>query len=181
MRRVTVIIVTVLLLFTGCSSDIPKPAECVLCDAIPRHAPCLVDLNTGELRELEIYQPHHTKGAELSDEQYGGYLSMVSCGEISGILLGADRVELEAPANASGMVEGIFCKDCRELLKDNKCQGYILADLRYPETPAVWRIKDGTTFSVRCYDVEISKSDEPRLLKILMTGTLDIESLKTGD
>ena len=181
MSRIIAIIVTGLLLFTGCSSDIAEPAECVLCDAFPRHAPCIVDLNTGELRELEIYQPHHTKVAELSDEQYGGYLSLLSCGEISGVLLGADRVELEAPANASGMVEGIFCKGCRELLKDNKCQGYILADLRNPETPNVWRIKAGTTFSVRCYDVEISKSDEPGLLKILMTGTLDIENLKTGD
>ena len=181
MKRLTVMMALFLLLFNGCKSDIPEPAECVLCDAFPRHAPCLVDLNTGELRELAIYQPHHTKVAELSDEQYGGYISLVSFGDISGILLGADRVELDAPAKMTGMLDGIFCNECRKLLRDNKCQGYILADLRTPETPAVWRIKDGTSFSVRCYDLEISKSDEPGLLKILMTGTLDIENLKTGD
>ena len=179
MKRLTVMMALFLLLFNGCNSDIPEPAECILCDAFPRHAPCLVDLNTGELRELAIYQPHHTKVAELSDEQYGGYMSLVSFGDISGILLGADEVELEAPANVSGMLEGIFCKECRKLLKDNRCKGYILADLRHPETPAVWRIEDGTSFSVRCYDVEISKSDESDKLKIVMTGTLDIEILTT--
>jgi hypothetical protein len=119
-----------------------------------------VDLNTGELRELEIYQPHHTKVAELSDEQYGGYMSLVQFGDISGILLGADRIELKAPAKATGMQDSLFCNDCRKMLKDNKCQGYILADLRNPSTPTVWQIKDGTSFSVRCYEIDITASDD---------------------
>ena len=54
MKRLIAITVMFLLLLTGCSSEIQEPAVCVLCDAFPRHAPCLVDLNTGELRELEI-------------------------------------------------------------------------------------------------------------------------------
>ena len=181
MKTLMAITVMLLLMLPGCSSEIQEPAVCVLCDAFPRHAPCLVDLNTGELRELEIYQPHHTKVAELSGEQRGGYMSLVSFGEISGILLGADRVELKAPANVSGMSENIFCRECRKLLKDNKCKGYILADLRTPDTPAVWRIEAGISFSVRCYDVEIIKSDELDKLNILMIGTLDIENLTTGD
>ena len=181
MKKLIAITVVFLLLLTGCNLDIPEPAECVLCDAFPRHAPCLVDLNTGELLELEIYQPHNTKVAELSNEQRGGYMSLISFGEISGILLGADKVELKAPANTTGMLEDIFCEGCRKLLKDNKCQSYILADLRNPETPSVWRIEDGTSFSVRCYDIEISKSDEDDKLKIIMTGKLEGESLTTGD
>lgn len=181
MKKLMAITVMLILLLTGCSSNILDPEKCVLCDAFPRHAPCLVDLNSGDLRELEIYQPHHTKVAELSNEQRGGYMSLISFGEISGVLLGADRVDLEAPANASGLSEGIFCKECRQILKDNKCKGYILADLRTPDTPAVWRIEDGTSFSVRCYDVEISKSNETGKLDIVMTGTLDIENLTTGD
>ena len=181
MKRVAAIIVMLLLLFTGCSSDIPDPAECALCDAFPRHAPCVVDLNSGDLLELEIYQPHETKVAELADEQRGGYLSLVHFGDISGILLGAESVELEAPAKATGIQDSLFCQDCRKLLNDNKCEGYILADLRNPDTPVVWRIADGISFSVRCYDVEISKSDESGKLNIIMTGTLDIENLTTGD
>ena len=135
MKRVIVIAATLPLLFNGCSSNIPEPEECTLCDAFPRHGPCLVDLNTGELRELEIYQPHHTKVAELSDEQYGGYMSLVQFGDISGILLGADVVELNAPVKSTGMQDGLFCNDCRKPLKENNCQGYILTNLRHPDTP----------------------------------------------
>ena len=174
MKRVIVIAV-MLLLFTGCSADVPASKECVLCNAFPRHAPCLVDLNSGKICELEIYQPHHTKVAELSDEQYGGYMSLVQFGDINGILLGADRVELEAPIKSTGIQDSLFCKDCRKLLKDSNCQGYILADLRTPATPSVWTIKDGISFSVRCYEIAITAADDSETLIVVMRGTLKID------
>ena len=173
MKRVIVIAV-MLLLFTGCSADVPASKECVLCNAFPRHAPCLVDLNSGKICELEIYQPHHTKVAELSDEQYGGYMSLVQFGDINGILLGADRVELEAPAKATGIRDSLFCKDCRKLLKDSNCQGYILADLRNPEELSVWQIAEGISASVRCYEIDITASSDSRELLIVMKGTLGV-------
>lgn len=173
MKRVIATISLVLLLLVGCNSQVPEPAECALCDAFPRHAPCLVNLNTGELYELVIYQPHHTKVAELSEEQRGGYMSLVHFGDISGILLGADRVELKSPEKLTGIQNGLFCNNCRKLLKENNCKGYVFADLRTPETPTVWKIADGVSFSVRCYDVQISQGDETGKLKILMTGTLE--------
>lgn len=174
MKRVIVIAV-MLLLFTGCSADVPASKECVLCNAFPRHAPCLVDLNSGKICELEIYQPHHTKVAELSDEQYGGYMSLVQFGDINGILLGADRVKLEAPIKSTGIQDSLFCKDCRKLLKDSNCQGYILADLRTPATPSVWTIKDGISFSVRCYEIDITAADDSETLIVVMRGTLKID------
>ena len=174
MKRVIVIAV-MLLLFTRCSADVPASKECVLCNAFPRHAPCLVDLNSGKICELEIYQPHHTKVAELSDEQYGGYMSLVQFGDINGILLGADRVELEAPIKSTGIQDSLFCKDCRKLLKDSNCQGYILADLRTPATPSVWTIKDGISFSVRCYEIDITAADDSETLIVVMRGTLKID------
>ena len=173
MKKVIVIAV-MLLLFTGCSADVPASKECVLCNAFPRHAPCLVDLNSGKICELEIYQPHHTKVAELSDEQYGGYMSLVQFGDISGILLGAGRVELEAPAKATGIRDSLFCKDCRKLLKDSNCQGYILADLRNPEELSVWQIAEGISASVRCYEIDITASSDSRELLIVMKGTLGV-------
>ena len=174
MKRVIVIAV-MLLLFTGCSADVPASKKCVLCNAFPRHAPCLVDLNSGKICELEIYQPHHTKVAELSDEQYGGYMSLVQFGDINGILLGADRVKLEAPIKSTGIQDSLFCKDCRKLLKDSNCQGYILADLRTPATPSVWTIKDGISFSVRCYEIDITAADDSETLIVVMRGTLKID------
>lgn len=181
MKKAIAVMITVLLLLPGCNSDIPAPAECVLCHTYSRHAPCLVDLNSGEIRDLEIYQLDYAGDDQLSDTQYGGYLSLISLGEINGILLGAESVELEVPSKASGMVESIFCNNCRQMLKDSKCQGYVLADLHAPKNPTVWSIKDGISFSVRCYDVTITKSDKPGKLKIVMNGTLEIKNLIIGD
>ena len=123
---------------------------------------------------MNIYQPHHTKVAELSDEQYGGYMSLVQFGEISGILLGADRVELKAPTKTTGICESLFCESCRILLNDNKCQGYILVDLRNPEDPSVWQIAEGISASVRCYEIDITASGDSRDLLIVMKGTLGV-------
>lgn len=170
-----IVIVILFLLLAGCGSDVPEPRECALCDTFPRHGLCLMDMNSGKLHELEIYQPHYTKVAEISDEQHGGYLSLIRFGDINGILIGADRVELEAPVNDSGMVEEFFCTDCRKLLKDNLCQGYILADPRNPKTPSVWEIADGISFSVRCYNVRISKEDVSGQVNIQITGTLNAD------
>lgn len=172
MKRIFVTLSILVLLLTGCNTDTPEPVECALCDAFPRHAPCIVNLNTGDLYEPVIYQPHHTKVAELSDEQYGGYMSLVHFGDISGILLGADRVELESPERLEGMQDSFFCSSCKKLLYENNCQGYIFADLRTPETPSVWKIADGVSFSVRCYDVQISRSSETEKLDIRILGTL---------
>ena len=172
MKRVVVTILAILVLLVGCNSQVPEPKECALCDAFPRHAPCLVNLNTGELYEPVIYQPHHTKVAELAEEQRGGYMSLVHFGDISGILLGAYRVELKSPEKLTGIQNGLFCNSCRKLLKENSCKGYIFADLRIPETPTVWRIADGVSFSVRCYDVQISRNTETDELDILLEGTL---------
>ena len=61
MKRVIAIIGFLLFLLAGCDNNSPDSIECVLCTAFPRHAPCLVDLNSGEILELNIYQPHHTK------------------------------------------------------------------------------------------------------------------------
>ena len=36
----------------------------------------------------------------------------------------------------------------------------------------VWRIADGVSFSVRCYDVQISRNTEEDELEILIVGTL---------
>ena len=36
----------------------PNPKRCAICDSIPYHAPCLVNLATGEVGELTVYEPH---------------------------------------------------------------------------------------------------------------------------
>lgn len=52
--------------------------ECCLCSSFRYHAPCLIDLKTGELIELRLYEDHPTLVAELSEKQsHNGTFSFV--------------------------------------------------------------------------------------------------------
>ena len=95
-------------------------------------------------------------------------------GEISGILLGADRVELKAPVKPTGICDSLFCENCRILLNDNKCQGHVLADLRNPKDLSVWQIADGILASVRCYEIDVAMSNNSQEYLIVINGMLDI-------
>ena len=39
----------------------PNPKRCAICDSIPYHAPALVNLATGEVGELSVYEPIPSK------------------------------------------------------------------------------------------------------------------------
>ena len=45
------------------------PGQCTLCNFIKSHAPCIVNMQTGEVQELDLYFPHRTLVAELADPQ----------------------------------------------------------------------------------------------------------------
>lgn len=66
-----------------------------------------------------------------------------------------------------------FCSDCRELLNDYKRCGYVLADVRDPETPVLYPIEEGTSFSLRYYEVEIGKNEENDKYELMIRGTFN--------
>ena len=115
----------------------PEPEECVVCDNLqgPRfHAPCLLDLSTGELTELEIYEPCHRYSGELAPDQDMDY-NVMTFGE-SGLPLFIDRTEeiqrcvAYLPEKAGGEIEpSYYCRDCRAKLTKVATQGYVLLDL----------------------------------------------------
>ena len=43
--------------------------ECCLCSSFRYHTPCLIDLETGKMIELDLYFPHESLVAELADPQ----------------------------------------------------------------------------------------------------------------
>lgn len=53
------------------------PKECVLCTEAPHHAPCLLNLSTGEIEELTVYDPHQVNSKILSEEQTTGTFSFL--------------------------------------------------------------------------------------------------------
>ena len=76
--------------------------ECCLCSSFRFHAPCLVDLETGEMIELDLYFPHETKVAELADPQPEmGTFSFVRLGDVAGTkLTDSKTIELDIPTDS---------------------------------------------------------------------------------
>lgn len=152
---------------------VPEPERCSLCDNLPRHAPCIVNLSTGELVELEIYDSHPHNVGEIADEQPGGYFSFVRGAGLDGHMVAAEYLTVTIPIKSESMNKEHFCNSCRSLLDDYKPCGYILVDLKDTKAPILYSIEDGTSFSLRCYEVEIGKNEEDSKYELMIRGTFN--------
>lgn len=175
MKKIALILAIVIILSVifYATLPVPEPERCSLCDSFPRHAPCILKLSTGELVELEIYDPHPYKVAEIAEEQHGGYFSFVRGAGLDGHVVAAEYLSATIPVKADRMNEEYFCNDCRNLLADYKHCGYVLADARYPQASVLYPIEEGTSFSLRCYDVEIGKNEEGDKYELMVRGTFN--------
>lgn len=175
MKKIALILTIVIILsvITYATLPVPEPERCSLCDSFPRHAPCILKLSTGEMVELEIYDPHPNKVAEIAEEQPGGYFSFVRGAGLDGHMVAAEYLTATIPVKAARMNKEYFCSDCRELLDDYKRCGYVLADVRDPEASVLYPIEEGTSFSLRCYEVEIGKNDEDDKYELTVRGTFN--------
>ena len=178
MRRIILVFMTMglLLSLVACSGiNAPEPDRCSLCDYIPSHAPCLVNLNTGEVGEIALYEPHHTLVGEIAEEQQGGYFRFMSVAGLQGYLDACvPEAHITIPDGIEKYEEKYFCSTCRELLKAYSHCGFVLADLRDPETPTIYPVEEGTEFEVRCYTVVITETDKGEL-DISVVGSIPTE------
>ena len=178
MRRIILVfmMMTLLLSLVACSGiSAPEPDRCSICDYIPSHAPCLVNLNTGEVGEIALYEPHHTLVGEIAEEQRGGYFSFVSVAGLWGYLDACvPEAHVTVPDGIEKYEEKYFCSTCRELLREYSHCGFVLADVRNPEAPTVYPVEAGTEFEVRCYTVVITETDKGEL-DISLVGSIPTE------
>ena len=173
----------------GCAKEnepAPEPERCAICDYIPSHAPCLVNLNTGEVGEIFCYDPHPFKVGEIAEVQRGGYFCFMSVAGCQGRLDACiPEAHVSVPKDAEKYEEQYFCNECRALLAEFTSDGYVLADLRTPETPVLYSVVIGTEFAVRCYEVSVVEKDEDEL-DIVVHGTIELGDdptyqIDTGD
>ena len=145
---------------------------CCVCSSFRYHAPCLIDLETGEIKELDLYFPHETLVAELSDPQpERGTFSFVSIGNISGTKQTApERVDLHIPDDKTFF--STLCRDCRKQLPSGYTSRYVFADLYGMEEKILIPIEADVAFSLRCYDVTIQTNTEKSGVSVVIQGTL---------
>lgn len=147
---------------------------CCLCDSFRYHAPCLIDLETGEMIELDLYFPHETKVAELSDEQPEmSTFSFVRLGNVTGTKLTDSKViEIEVPCSDRTRNPAL-CKNCRGLLQGGYSSRYVLADLYDMEDKTLIPIEDGTEMILRCYEITMTQGKEKDGIIVIVRGMLD--------
>ena len=164
---VVVIVVTAVLLFTQ------GEKECCLCDSFRYHAPCLIDLETGELIELDLYFPHETLVAELAEEQPEmSTFSFVQIGNVSGTKLTGDAtIEINIPTDKT--YNPALCKDCKKLLPYGHTSRYIFADLYSKEEKVLIPVTADSNFSLRCYDITAEENTEKGGISVVIQGTLE--------
>lgn len=147
--------------------------QCCLCDSFRYHAVCLIDLEKGEVRELDLYFPHESLVAELADPQpERGIFSFVSIGNVSGTKQTApERIDLHIPEDSTFFPA--LCSDCRKQLPFGYTSRYVFADLYGMEEKILIPIEADTAFSLRCYDVTTQPNTEKGGISVVIQGTLD--------
>lgn len=165
-------IVTVVII-VGSLPLFPKEEKtCCLCDSFRYHAPCLIDLETGELLEFDLYLSHLSSVAELVEEQPEmGTLSFVQIGNVSGMkLMDSKTIKIYIPNDRT--YKPALCNNCRKLLPFGYTKRYILADLYGMEEKILMPINANKTFSLRCYDITTEKSANKGGISVTVQGTL---------
>lgn len=177
MRRLITIIgialTVVLVLAVTTILGLPDSA-CYLCNASRYHAPCLVDLETGALIELSLYDPHAAISGELAEEQpQVDTFSFVRLGDLIGTKqTGARTIEIEIPLEGTIQTPAL-CETCQKR-RPNIYEGrYVLADLYDVEDISLIPITDGEEMIIRCYSISMAMSEDGQHINLVIQGLLE--------
>lgn len=146
--------------------------DCSICGHLKCHAPCILNLATGEIGELELYMPHDTEVGELAEEQTGGTFGFISVAGLQGIKLTDPwYIELEVPMVGNKKRISHYCGSCRKRFEDYQ-SGFALLDVYDMNNPIIYRIEDGASYEMRCYKIKISANQEDQSFLLRVDGTL---------
>lgn len=172
MRKIVILCLVMLVILSSCRTKrSQEPEMCSLCDNQPCHAPCIINLSTGEKLQLDVYEPHPFRVGELAEEQRDGYFSFVRGAGVEGYKMGGEYVVITIPGKAEKMKQKYFCDLCRERLSNYATHGYVLVDLMNPDHPIVYGISPNASICFRCYDISISGLAENEEYTITIVGT----------
>ena len=68
------------------------------------------------------------------------------------------------------MVPSHFCSECRERLSASKKRGFVLADFYNDNAFEVFEIVDGAAYTIRDYEVTITKGTTDKVLEVCVQG-----------
>lgn len=168
-RSLSLLLIVAIISLLGCTTQNKK--ECCICNSFRYHAPCLVDLETGEMIELALYEPHATKAGELAEEQPEiDTFSFVRLGNVTGTkLTGSRTIEIKVPTVDSTSTPAL-CINCRKMLNGDYTGRYVLADLYDNSSKVLYPIQNDTYMVLRCYEVTMNKKNQ--VIIVIVHGVL---------
>lgn len=155
----------------------PEPECCAVCEGgngNRYHAPVLVNLSNGIVRELEIYDRDPRRPWEVAEEQHwDDWVFTFIDGNATMSWSSEDHKNIAHIGDDLGKFDSsLFCHDCRALLAETASEGYVLLDMYDLENIQAFVIEDGEKHSIRDYTVSIYKDKENDGLKVEVTGHL---------
>ena len=155
--------------FSQSLQQTPEPAQCVICGTGESyHAPCLVNLSTGQVGELRVYRPDQEREGEIAEVQETGYFSFLRCAGLTGALEGGKYCSLVVPVSHTLMEAGHFCHECRSILSATAIEGYVLLELYDLDDIKAYPISDGASYAIRDYTVDIQQEQDG--FEMVVTG-----------
>lgn len=156
----------------------PEPEVCALCrngEGVKIHAPCIINLSTGQIAELSVYEADPDEIGEVSTELKKGYFSFY--GDAGANIMrnqGNELCEARLPNEEKKIDPGHFCYNCRRIIAGIDKDGYVIADMYDPANVSVFKVWDGAKYEIRDYLVTVNKT-EHRNFEIEVHGLLKQE------
>lgn len=153
----------------------PEQTGCVLCRYAERryHAPVLLNLSTGEIGEMQVYDRDMNGGAAaISKTQQSGTFSLRNC---AGLMMTRDTCshtcEVHIPNDRLAMNTDYFCPACQTLLAGT--EGYVLVDLYEQGNMKVYPLLEDMEHQIRDYAVSIAWCPEVEKNAVKVIGQVE--------
>ena len=152
---------------------VPELEQCAFHDMAGRHhAPAIINLATGEILEMRIYEPEPTRPWEINTYQRTGYFQIISGAGVQGYRNGGLSCHVDLPRAGVTMDDGLFCRRCRLLLAVAEKRGFAILDLHDSEHIRPYAIIKGQEYEINGYTVSIEKGRDPFGITINTIGHL---------
>jgi hypothetical protein len=159
-KKTVGIVVAVLAIYVAAAFLFGNEKECCLCNSPSYSAPCLVDLETGDILQLPLDGPT-TSGPEGQTDV--STFSFIRFHTVIGIKQTApNMIELKIPSGGA-LQRPSLCRQCRQLLPQGYNGRYVLADL---ENNVLLPIVDVAEYTIRSYSITTMLTDDSIILSI---------------
>lgn len=155
-----VLIAVVMACFAVAEYRYSHPAEpelCALCDrGYVLRAPALLNLATGEIAEMEVYESDPSAPDGI-DKTRTGVASFSFAAGVQVVMDVGRSASVILPDALKRMDYSLYCRNCRGLLSAAGTRGYVLLDLHDPDAIVAYPTREGSECNINGYTATVEK------------------------